>query len=284
MIVDADEPLAQAARLRSDARRCRSFACRITVELLADPIFMAVAVVGVCLLGISKGGFLGLGVMALPLMSLFVPPLQAAAIILPTAIAQDLLTLWVYRREWSPWNLKIMLPSMFVGMCIAWLLAASLSAAHIRLAIGLIAALFVLRHWLSKRFERYTPKPSVATGIIFGAIGGVTTMLANAGGPAWQIHLLPQKLEKLPYIGTVSILFAASNIVKIPGFATLGFLTRDNMLIGLTLVPIAIASNYAGIWMVRRVSTEMFFRIAYILMFVIAVELIRGSVVDLWWR
>jgi hypothetical protein len=35
--------------------------------------------------------------------------------------------------------------------------------------------------------------------------------------------------------------------------------------------------------MVRR-STEMFFRIAYILMFVIAVELIRGSVMDLWWR
>ena len=253
------------------------------VELLADPIFMAVAVIGVCLLGISKGGFLGLGVMALPLTSLFVPPLQAAAIILPTAIAQDFLTLWWYRREWSAWNIMIMLPSMFAGMFAAWLLAASLSAAHIRLAIGLIAALFVLRHWMANRFERWMPKPSVATGIIFGAIGGVTTMLANAGGPAWQIHLLPQKLEKLPYIGTVSILFAASNVVKVPGFFTLGTLTRDNILVGLTLVPIAILANFAGIWMVRRVSTAMFFRIAYVLMFIIAVELIRGSAVDLWW-
>ena len=34
--------------------------------------------------------------------------------------------------------------------------------------------------------------------------------------------------------------------------------------------------------MVRRVSTEMFFRIAYVLMFFIAVELIRSSVIDLW--
>jgi uncharacterized membrane protein YfcA len=255
---------------------------RVPVELLADPMFMAVAVLGVCLLGMSKGGFLGLGVMALPLMSLFVPPLQAAAIILPTAIAQDFLTLWIYRREWSAWNIKIMLPSMFCGMFIAWLLAASLSAAHIRLAIGLIATLFVLRHWTAKYLEHWTPKPNVATGIIFGTLGGVTTMLANAGGPAWQIHLLPQKLEKLPYIGTVSILFAASNLVKIPGFFTLGFLTRDNLLIGLTLVPIAIASNYAGIWTVRRVSTEMFFRIAYVLMFVIAVELMRSSILELW--
>ena len=194
---------------------------------------MAVAIIGVCLLGVSKGGFLGLGVMALPLMSLFVPPLQAAAIILPTAIAQDFLTLWIYRREWSAWNIKIMLPSMMFGMFCAWLLAAHLTAAHIRLAIGLIATLFVLRHWTARYLAQWTPKPSVATGIVFGAIGGVTTMLANAGGPAWQIHLLPQKLEKLPYIGTVSILFAASNLVKIPGFATLGTITAENMLVGL---------------------------------------------------
>ena len=62
------------------------------MQLLADPWFMAAALLGVTLLGVSKGGFFGLGVMALPLMSLFVPPLQAAAIILPTAIAQDFLT------------------------------------------------------------------------------------------------------------------------------------------------------------------------------------------------
>jgi uncharacterized membrane protein YfcA len=254
------------------------------LDLLADPAFMAVSVIGVCLLGVSKGGFLGLGVMALPLMSLFVPPLQAAAIILPTAVAQDCLTLWAYRRTWSAWNLKLMLPSMVVGMFIAWLMAASLTVTHIRLAIGLIAALFVLRHWLSRRFERYTPKPSAATGVIFGMIGGVTTMLANAGGPAWQIHLLPQKLDKLTYVGTIAILFAASNVIKVPGFATLGFITEENMLVGFALVPIAVLANYAGIWLVRRTSNELFFRIAYVLMFFIAVELIRSSVVDLWWR
>jgi uncharacterized membrane protein YfcA len=124
----------------------------------------------------------------------------------------------------------------------------------------------------------------VATGVVFGTIGGFTTMLANAGGPAWQMHLLPQKIDKLPYIGTVAILFAASNLIKIPGFLTLGTLTRDNLIVGLSLVPIAVASNFLGIWMVRRVSTEMFFRIAYVLMFLIAVELMRSSIIDLWWH
>jgi uncharacterized membrane protein YfcA len=177
-----------------------------------------------------------------------------------------------------------MLPSMVVGMFLAWLLAASLSAAHIRLAIGLIAAAFVLRYWLAARFENLVPAPNTETGIIFGVIGGITTMLANAGGPAWQMHLLPQGLDKLTYVGTVSIIFAASNLIKVPGFATLGFVTAENMLVGLALVPIAVISNYAGIWAVRRTSNETFFRIAYVLMFVIAIELIRGSALELWWR
>ena len=231
----------------------------------------------------SKGGFLGLGVMALPLMSLFVPPLQAAAIILPTAIAQDCADAVGLPAEWSAWNLKIMLPSMFVGMFVAWLIAASLSAAHIRLAIGLIAALFVLRHWLAKRFERWLPKPSVATGIVFGAIGGVTTMLANAGGPAWQMHLLPQKIDKLPYVGTVRSPVRGEQLRQNSGLLRRSaFSPATTCWSAWRWCRSRSLSNFAGIWLVRRTSTEMFFRIAYVLMFLIAVELIRGSVVDLW--
>jgi uncharacterized membrane protein YfcA len=47
------------------------------------------------------------------------------------------------------------------------------------------------------------------------------------------------------------------------------------------LVPLAVATNYLGIWLVRRTSTETFFRIAYVLMFVIAIELIRSGLVGI---
>jgi len=254
------------------------------MNLLADPLFVAVSLVGVCLLGVSKGGFFGLGVLALPLMSLFVSPLQAGAIILPTALAQDVVTVWHYRRTWSASNLKLMLPAMAVGIFVAWLLAAALSAAHIRFALGIIAALFVLRHWLASRFERYTPKPNGVTGLLFGFVGGITTMLANAGGPVWQMHLLPQKLDRFVYVGTVAMLFAASNVIKIGAFGTLGFLTAENLLVGLALVPVAVVANYIGIWLVHRTSPELFFRIAYGLMFFIAIELMRSSILELWWR
>jgi uncharacterized membrane protein YfcA len=254
-------------------KKCRS--------VITDPLFYLLAAIAVILLGLSKGGFFGLGVMGLPLMSLAVPPLQAAAIILPTVIAQDALTVWTYRHTWSVWNLKIMIPSMAAGIILGTLFAASLTAAHIRLAIGLIAGLFVLRHWLGQRFERLSPKPGLVTGVIFGAIGGFTTMLANAGGPAWQMHLLPQQLDKLTYVGTFSMLFAASNLIKIPAYGALGQLTSENLAIGALLLPLAVAANYAGIWLVRKTPTELFFRIAYVLMFLISIELIRSGLVEM---
>jgi uncharacterized protein len=61
-------------------------------------------------------------------------------------------------------------------------------------------------------------------------------------------------------------------------------MTMDNMLVGAALIPVAVATNYLGIWLVRCTPVDLFFRIAYVLMFLIAVELIRGSVLDLWWR
>jgi uncharacterized protein len=250
--------------------------------MITDPLFYLVSVVAVILLGLSKGGFFGLGVMALPLMSLFVPPLQAAAILIPTVIAQDLLTVWTYRRDWSAWNVKVMVPGMLVGVVIGTLFAASLAPVHIRLAIGLIAAAFVLRHWLGQRFERLASRSNTVTGLVFGAIGGFTTLLANAGGPAWQMHLLPQGLDKFTYAGTLTMLFAISNVMKLPAYATLGQLTMDNLLVGAVLLPAALVANYAGLWLVRRTPAGLFFRIAYVLMFLIAVELIRGALTEMW--
>ena len=248
--------------------------------MITDPLFWLLAIPAVTALGLSKGGFFGLGTMGLPLLSLFVPPLQAAAILLPTLWAQDALTVWTYRRTWSAENLRIMIPSMTIGIAIAYLFAASLSAADIRLAIGVIILLFLVRQWLSARFEQLTPRPTTATGVIFGTIGGFTTMLANAGGPAWQMHLLPQRLEKFTYVGTITMLFASSNILKVPAYGALGQLTWDNLVVGLVLLPAAVAMNYAGIWLVRRTPAEWFFRIAYVLMFLIALELMRGAIAE----
>jgi uncharacterized membrane protein YfcA len=249
----------------------------------ADPLFYLLAVVAVILLGFSKGGYFGLGVMSVPLMSLYVPPLQAVAILIPTVMVQDVLTVWTYRHNWSASNLKILIPSLTFGVAVGAVFAAAMSPAYIRLAVGIVSAAFVLRQWLGYYFERLAGQSNMFTGVVFGALGGFTTMIASAGGPAWQIHLLPQKLDKLTYAGTLTILFAASDVIKLPALVVLGQMTVPNFIVGTALIPIAVVANYAGLWLVRRTPTGMFYRIAYALMFVIALELIRGAVVELRW-
>ena len=51
--------------------------------------------------------------------------------------------------------------------------------------------------------------------------------------------------------------------------------------IGLTsvaLLPFAVIANFAGIWLVRKTPTELFYRIAYVLMFLISLALLWQGV------
>ena len=78
--------------------------------IITEPLFYAVAIPSVILLGLSKGGFAGLGIASTPMLALYLPPLEAAALILPILITQDLISTYVFRHDWDAKNLKVMLP------------------------------------------------------------------------------------------------------------------------------------------------------------------------------
>src|SRR5688572_30984040 len=110
-----------------------------------DPLFYAFAIPAVILLGLAKGGFSGIGVLAVPLMTLVVSPVQAASITLPILIVQDAVSVWVFRKEWDKKSLVILTPSALVGIVLAYLLAAHVSAAAVELAVGLVSLIFGAR-------------------------------------------------------------------------------------------------------------------------------------------
>src|SRR5271165_6126917 len=77
--------------------------------------FYLVAVPAVIVLGLSKGGFTGLSSLAMQMMSLVISPIRAAAIVLPVLIVQDWVSVWAFRRDFSPRNLLILIPSSMIG-------------------------------------------------------------------------------------------------------------------------------------------------------------------------
>ena len=48
-------------------------------------------------------------------MALYLAPLEAAALILPVLLFQDVISVWIYRKDWSAWNLKVLLPGAMMA-------------------------------------------------------------------------------------------------------------------------------------------------------------------------
>ena len=251
------------------------------MSLFANPLFVAAAVIAVIFLGLSKGGFVGLGVAAVPLLSLVVPVPQAAAILVPILITQDIVSVWIYHRDFSAWNLAALIPGSLAGAGLATLTAAAISPEAVKLAVGVIALAFVASRLAAPWIERHLPKPGVVSGVIWGTAAGFASTLANAGSPPFQIHMLPQKLPKMTFVGTTALYFAFTNLLKVPSYFVLGSLTWENVSVGLVLVPLAAATNVLGIMLVRRVSMAAFYRIAYVLILLVGIALLRSSAVAL---
>jgi len=247
--------------------------------VFSDPLFLVAALVAVLLVGLAKGGFSGIGMAAPPLLALTVPPLQALAILLPILIVQDIVSLWWYRRDYDGWNLKVMLPGAVVGVGLAWAVGSVVSDDVVRLIIGTIGLTFVLNVW----FGKLPPpgRPSAASGVFWGGASAFTSTIASAGMPPFAVHVLPQRMTKLKLVGTVTIFFAAVNAMRVVPYFALGELNLANLKISLVLLPLAIATNFLGFWLVLRTPTELFYRIAYTLMFVVSAAIMAQGVIGL---
>src|SRR5215831_18035773 len=135
--------------------------------IISDPEFYAVAIPAVIFLGLAKGCFPGVATGATPLLALYLPPLEAAALLLPIVLCQDVISVHAYWRDWSSWNLKILLPGALFGLGLGYLFAAHVSDDTIRILIGLTALIFVANTWLCSS----EPKPGqrgVMAGLFWG--------------------------------------------------------------------------------------------------------------------
>jgi hypothetical protein len=253
------------------------------VTIITNPLFYVLAIPAVIALGLSKGGFAGVGQMATPMLALVMPPLEAAAIMLPIMIVQDANAVWVYRKDWSGRIVAIVLPGAVAGVTIAGFTAAYISDNAVRVFIGGFTLLFVAYSFIGMLLVPREPaKPGVVAGVIWGAISGFTTTICQAGGPPYQMYVLSLKLPKMTYVGTTAIVFAAMNWMKVVPYVALGQFTTKGLGTSLVLLPLAIAANWLGFWLVRVTPQELFYRVTLVIMALISAELAREGVLGIW--
>jgi uncharacterized protein len=244
--------------------------------------FYLVALPAVIILGLSKGGFTGLSSLAMPMMSLVISPVRAAAIVLPVLIVQDWVSVWAFRRDFSPRNLVILIPASILGVAAGWLLAARVSEDAVRLAVGVISIAFVAYMLIRDRLGLApVATPGVPAGVLWGSLAGFTSFISHAGSPPFQVYVMPQNLKPRVFAGTATMFFAAVNLIKLPPYLMLGQLSRQNLAVSALLIPVAVLSTFAGVWLVRRVSADRFYAIILVITFLIGVKLTYDAVLAL---
>ena len=241
--------------------------------------FYAAASAAVILLGLGKSGLSGLGALAVPLMTLTVPPLQAAAITLPILIVQDWVGVYAFRREFDRRNLAILVPASLLGVLIAYLFAAKVSESAVKLLIGLVSLGFVAVTLIRDRLTGDKPtRAAIAPGVFWGALAGFSSFVSHSGGPPFLVYTVPQKMPTAVYAGTSALFFALVNLMKVPPYLKLGQFSRDNLTISATLLPLAVASTLTGVWVVRRLPAEKFYKLVLVATFGLGVKLVYDAV------
>jgi uncharacterized membrane protein YfcA len=245
-------------------------------------LFYAVTAVAVTILGLSKGGFAGVGMVSTPLLALVVGPVEAAGVILPILILQDAVAVFMYRREWRRDIVFTMAPGAVVGIWAAYELAAKLPESGVQISLGVISLVFSVRQLLQTQpLQGGGEGSSTALGVLSGAAAGFTSTIAHAGTPPFQIYVTPKNLSRDAYIGTSVIFFASVNLMKLPAFAMLGQINRAHLAYAAIFAPLAVFSSWLGVRLVRRVNVVRFNFIILLILIGVSVLLIAQGAMGL---
>ena len=235
-----------------------------------DLIAAAVASTAV---GLSKGGLPMIGMLAVPVLALAVPAPVAAGLLLPIYVVSDIFGVVAYRREFSRRNLMILVPAGIAGIAFGWATAAYVPERAVTLLVGFIGIAFCINIFLQRGKTVPARRADVPRGLFWGAIAGFTSFVSHSGAPPYQMYVLPQKLEKMVFAGTSTILFAVINAVKLIPYAALGLLSVDSLKTMLPMYPVAILATFAGVKLTRIIPQDLFFKLVLVALFVVSLKL-----------
>ncbi|UZD90902.1 sulfite exporter TauE/SafE family protein [Cognatishimia activa] len=237
--------------------------------------FWIAAALAAYLLGLSKGGVPVIAILSVPLMSLFMDPALAAGLLLPLYVLSDCYAIYLFRKAFSVRNLKILLPAAAGGILIGYNSVSILPENLVKLLVAIIGASY-LANLLYKRLTKNEPpkrEADVPRGVFWGALAGLTSYISHAGGPPYQTYVLPQKLDKMVYLGTTTILFTAINLMKVPPYILAGQITWTSFLDALWLAPFALLGAWSGSVVIKSISERLFYLIIEIALGIVSLKL-----------
>ncbi len=246
-----------------------------------DIIFWLLAVLATLTVGASKGGVPGIGILAVPILAQAISPVVAAGLLLPLLVLSDIYGLWLFRKNYDLWNIKIVVIAATIGIAAGWAMARYNSDDLVKIIVGVIGIWYSLDLYF-KSGKASAPKPAdIPRGLFWGSLTGFTSFVAHAGGIPFQMYVLPQRLDKMTYAGTATIAFAVINLLKLPPYWLLGQINLESLETCVYLAPVAMFGAWAGYRLTKILPEKTFFKAVEIALVIVSVKLIWDGLVSL---
>lgn len=261
-----------------DKAVCRWYA-RVSVfvfgEVAVEPWQWLLVALGALLVGVSKTGIAGLGILAVAIFASTIPARESVGVLLIVLISADVVAVLAYRREADWPQLVRLFPWAAVGIVVGALALGRIDDTLMKRLIGAtLIVLVLLVAWRKRMGPEADAVPSPWVGRTAGLFGGITTMIANAAGPIMTIYLLSMRLPKITFIGTAAWFFLIVNVSKVPFSIALGLINPASLVTSASLAPFAVLGALFGRWLVRFIDQERFETIALVLTLVAGLRLL----------
>lgn len=224
-----------------------------------------IGAVAAVLVGISKSGLPGLGILVVPIMAIVLPARESVGALLPMLIAGDFMAILWFRRH-ARWKwIRALLPWVAGGMAAAAWTLSRIDSSHLRPLLGALVLAMIGLELARTRlgWDRLPHHPAFVASV--GAAAGFSTTLGNAAGPVMNIYLLSRGLPKVDFVGTQAWFFFLVNLTKVPIYASQGMITASSLKFDAAMIPLILLGAWIGTVLLRRLSDRWFYTLVVIL-------------------
>ncbi|MCC7450320.1 MAG: sulfite exporter TauE/SafE family protein [Anaerolineae bacterium] len=216
-------------------------------------------VIAVCayLTGLSKGGLGGaLGTLVTPLLALVVPASMAVGLTLPLLIVGDIFAVSAHWRGWDKRIVVGLLPGTILGVILGSLVISTLSPSVIQHVLGAAALVYVIYKFWARRqpaTQGSTTAEPLWQSSSYGGMCGLTSTVANAGGPVMTVYMLTKRVTPSVFVATTALYFALLNVMKLPGYLSAHILTPEMIVLvawSMPLIPM-------GVWLGKMLDKHI---------------------------
>lgn len=215
------------------------------------------------LLGVAKTALPGLATVAVAMFAAVLPARESTAVMLLLLLLGDVIAVWTYRHDVDWRGLRALIVPVLIGVVAGAGVLARISDGSMKRMIGVILLLLTA---VTLVLMRRPPRADGSTWFStsaparwsYGAIGGFTTMVANAGGPPMTLYFMASGLDMMRFMGTQAWFFFVVNLTKVPFQAGLGLYSGRVFGTDLLLAVGVVVGTVLGRLLMRHMRPEVF--------------------------